>query len=651
MALFTQVEAAEAAHIRGKRCASGLPDSAPTFGLALSGGGIRSATFSIGALQALAKKGVLRSIDYISAVSGGGFAAAWLCAWVAREDSVLSVEQSLREPTNDGAEVPQVAALRSYSNYLTPKLDLLGPDPWTFISAYLLNLIANLAPIVPLLSFLVLTPMVVFVADRDLTDAVRLPVAVAMGTLFLLAVTFGIVLRQQRRIADTEVFVHPMGIFCAYVGSLLACQYWASNNTLPKQPFDLGTLEWLDHQLAPYFYPTFLSIVMAVLFAFYYYRRTATVFLRARQKYVRLLPLAPTLAAILTAALTAWLLLPWLLQYVYSVVVFSAPRDLIVFTLAPAVGLLTLAMMVVGFTTVIGRHLSEVSREWIHWLLGRMLLAGVAGTALTTISIWAPYFVERVQGRLPAFSWTVLVGLVLLLGGPITGGFTGANKAMERWLNAITRVSSWVLCAAALIAVARWNFLILSENSGVVGDYWTRIQAVLQPSIIGLWLITIVLAWLWSMRTGNNRFSMHSFYRNRLVRCYLRPSNAGDAFRPDRLTDFSEGDDLPLRSLTYEQGYNGPYLLLSCSLNSLMGEELAWQERKASSFVFAPLYTGFQMRKEIRRPGFGIGGFSPTCSYVGGSVTLGMAAAISGVLLVHIWDISHHGHLLFLSAF
>jgi len=41
-------------------------------GLALSGGGVRSATFNLGLLQSLAKNKVLRYCDYLSTVSGGG---------------------------------------------------------------------------------------------------------------------------------------------------------------------------------------------------------------------------------------------------------------------------------------------------------------------------------------------------------------------------------------------------------------------------------------------------------------------------------------------------------------------------------------------------------------------------------------------------
>ena len=50
----------------------------PKTGLALSGGGMRSASFSIGVMTGLAKqKDVFDSIDIISAVSGGSYAASW----------------------------------------------------------------------------------------------------------------------------------------------------------------------------------------------------------------------------------------------------------------------------------------------------------------------------------------------------------------------------------------------------------------------------------------------------------------------------------------------------------------------------------------------------------------------------------------------
>lgn len=50
----------------------------PELGLSLSGGGMRSATFSIGVLAGLQKQGILDKIDIVSSVSGGSYANLWL---------------------------------------------------------------------------------------------------------------------------------------------------------------------------------------------------------------------------------------------------------------------------------------------------------------------------------------------------------------------------------------------------------------------------------------------------------------------------------------------------------------------------------------------------------------------------------------------
>lgn len=67
----------------GERITSAYPTDLPArggdvdLGLALSGGGFRSAAFSIGVLKALYDKGVMDDIDVISSVSGGGYASYW----------------------------------------------------------------------------------------------------------------------------------------------------------------------------------------------------------------------------------------------------------------------------------------------------------------------------------------------------------------------------------------------------------------------------------------------------------------------------------------------------------------------------------------------------------------------------------------------
>ena len=61
---------------RQKRGVTAKAHADNLIGLAFSGGGIRSATFNLGILQALAEKGLLHKFDYLSTVSGGGYLPA-----------------------------------------------------------------------------------------------------------------------------------------------------------------------------------------------------------------------------------------------------------------------------------------------------------------------------------------------------------------------------------------------------------------------------------------------------------------------------------------------------------------------------------------------------------------------------------------------
>ena len=54
------------------------PKRPQRLGLALSGGGIRSATFCLGALQGMARNKMLRCVDILSTVSGGGYTGGFL---------------------------------------------------------------------------------------------------------------------------------------------------------------------------------------------------------------------------------------------------------------------------------------------------------------------------------------------------------------------------------------------------------------------------------------------------------------------------------------------------------------------------------------------------------------------------------------------
>ncbi len=64
-------------HVSPRRKTAGVQgDPKGSWGIALSGGGVRSATLCLGVIRGLARNGLLRQFDYLSTVSGGGYIGA-----------------------------------------------------------------------------------------------------------------------------------------------------------------------------------------------------------------------------------------------------------------------------------------------------------------------------------------------------------------------------------------------------------------------------------------------------------------------------------------------------------------------------------------------------------------------------------------------
>lgn len=87
----------------------------PTVGLALSGGGIRSATFCLGLLRGMARRGLLSRFDYLSTVSGGGYTGAMFGRLVGRV-GIAEAERILA-----ASDSRPLAWLRRYGRYLAPR--------------------------------------------------------------------------------------------------------------------------------------------------------------------------------------------------------------------------------------------------------------------------------------------------------------------------------------------------------------------------------------------------------------------------------------------------------------------------------------------------------------------------------------------------
>jgi hypothetical protein len=142
-------------------------------GIALSGGGIRSATFALGVLQALAKEELLKRFDYLSTVSGGGYIGGSLTWWlseksgskpdvgagnsfgVGKQDFPYGTESPIvwrgQPGTTPGAKL--LTYLRKHGNYLTPGE---GITALSAVSVVLRAVILNLAVWLPLVTTTIL---------------------------------------------------------------------------------------------------------------------------------------------------------------------------------------------------------------------------------------------------------------------------------------------------------------------------------------------------------------------------------------------------------------------------------------------------------------------------------------------------------------
>ena len=678
-------------------------------GLALSGGGIRSATFSLGILQGLADKGLLRHVDYISTVSGGGYIGSWLVSWIHRStrdgqftaraalEQVLANLRSDQKKPRDPALEP-IHYLRRYSNYLTPNVSFFSADTWTLAAIWSRNTLLNFVIVVCGIATLLLLPRfggfllhnAPLVVSSE-SPAERFEFWIAAGALFAsiftMAVNLGNIAKQRSGFASHRgvqlLVVIPLLIAA---GALSEWMYRAPS--LFRQNWLLGPT--IGFGIA------FLVVALTADFPGCFVRQNQAKFPNAPLGFIGYL--FAVIAAMLSGVVTAALL------HGLALLFDSIPeydwRPWAFITLGPPLVLLILALGMVLLIGLMGHDIPDSSREWLGRLRAWTMIYGAVWLLFTGISIYGPYVLYW-AGSTAALSlggvWsaTSIGGLFAGKSGKTKGVTVEGQPDFKRaFLEILSTVAPFVFIAGFAMIVALGIHELVSPRtpaaapaaqprtvtidskpdkiSLTVGEKpkpttyfdWRkdRYHMDLHNASPGVWspfdldfynlgslflLVTLgglILAW----RVDINDFSMHHFYKNRLVRCYLGASRPKR--KPDPFIGFDDQDDIPLRDFAAvvdndvvrdnfaRSDYCGPYPIINGALNLAGGTALAWQERKAAPFIFTPLFCGYnkpEVDKEAGNPrpipGVSKNGYAPTSRYAyDKGIKVGTAMGISG---------------------
>jgi hypothetical protein len=734
-------------------------------GLAFSGGGIRSATFNLGVLQALARLRLLTRLDYLSTVSGGGYIGGWFQAWFYREYFDLRIARleacpQASQSRNGGAPEGEVAPcaptaavaqsleervwelerardastsqarwpsarrwmssrpsaaarsleervytleqnwscdtsldredlartalekletelanhaaprgcrsireepgpirfLRDYSNYLTPKTGVFSADTWTVVVIYLRNLLLNALVLVLAGSAVLLTVRGLasahelfahYLARSDRDAWIVGGCALSSGCVALYFALTSLGRPGGRRDYVLNRVVVPLLLESVLVSTLMnrlaalqqAGSYWTGAIYLTLVVPGLGLVFWL---VSP---------------------RKLAVLRLATGNAGAWLPLLAFLAS-LGAGFSGAGLLELVARQLSADEADWPMRSLLG---APLVLCIIAAMLAVQIG-ITGRGTTEYIREWesrlmAHLLLWTALCLGIGSIALFGERIERYVFNEHVlpwtNGLTLGWVFTTISGLLAARGSE--------RDTMSIARSALITITPHVFCVGSLIYLSifcnrlqSWLFNTSIASTGRTTSLASQEGAiVLVASGVLFFAFALFLSW----RLGVNEFSLHALYRNRLVRCYLGAVRGHDR-REDLFTGFDiEDDSVRIDELTgHGAGSQAsgvkktalrPYLLVNATLNLVVGQRLAWQFRRASSFVFSPLFSGYETRSPAKAtaasrssdhapsPAEAVGvaedglfncGYRRTQDY-GGGISLGTAMAISGAAL------------------
>lgn len=607
----------------------------PLSALCLSGGGIRSAAFALGVLQGLAKRGLLDRFDYLSTVSGGGYAGSFLVAWVQRAgfDEVLA---HLRGERSTDPDSP-VRHLRRYSNYLNPHTGLLSADRLANIILYLRNLLLNWLVILPVIICAIVLVKLVTIStwslSQDNSGFVAIIAASFMGLSFVDSV--GQRPGPHGETADSGLWsFYRFEIIPMLLGAVLATA--AAVGFLPKVDTTsalpaVGLLAAIGAAIG------ILSCMIALYFSN---------FARAKNPAQRLTVWAGI--GIVFSMLASWTIGAALVGLaVFGAAILPTPLDALrnehlFVVLGPPIFIFALFLGEVLYVALTNAfHWSDAEREWLARAAGHHMLAAAAwlilfGLALIGSACFFSYL--SASWSTPKNAAATLAGI-----GSLSGAVTALLAQAKQTAATIKeKIASWkdvprdllmaiatIVCIVALVIAisAAIDLAILggpllptapapfpdapaqiAAHAEAPSSHWAMLCTLLDKARRFFGLSTVHLALLFlavlgiglfaSYYVNINRFSMHGVYRNRLIRTFLGASHRDR--EPNELTDFDSSDNMNLAMIwpgldmvpPQGAGAAAPLHVINMSLNVVGSSQLAWQERKAISFTATARWIG-----------------------------------------------------------
>jgi hypothetical protein len=657
-------------------------------GLAFSGGGIRSATFNLGILQALAKKQVLSKFDYLSTVSGGGYIGSWLVAFTRRFDfkdqpkKFSLVEKALSDQVYEigkASEEKSIRWLRNYADYLTPQTGVLSGDTGAMAGTWLRNVILNFIVLLLFLLGALFIPQVLVLFTRDAVIPHPL-IAFVLGNAMIGVATIFMGLSMVDFISWEDI---------------------RGRNWFRRNRAELGVM--VPYFLAAWLLNASLWVWPPILHASWYtwavvggllytgiWSLTVSISERCRRKSdpdCKNRPMVSPGMMILAAAGSG--AFGGFVFHLYAELLQTVPRDDVHYWRGMILGTVAV-MLLMQFVAVLqlgllGIDCLDMVREWWARAGGRLIQVMIVWLVVFCIVAVGPLGVRILLSRFPVgLGGAVLAWLASNLTGVFaaksakTGGEIKSTSAVMKAVNE-SRISSWwnsprvldLIAKVAPYVFALGLIVLMSTAVHILGGlllggtgtlaetrqlwfpagawkslpdaelhnlYWAIQSGSCLSYLLGAVVILTGCAFVLSSRVDINDFSLHHFYRNRLVRCYLGASRLSRR-KPQPFTGFDPHDDIHLEKFA-EQDYTGPYPILNTSLNATRGGELGFQQRKAKSFIFTPLYCGYDPAAELSEGNAAPGSYMPTSTGrkdkwgnsqgISQGISLGTAMAISG---------------------